>query len=148
MLKAIKRLGFVLAAAIACVCVCAFASACDNEGGDDATVYTLIVKDEQGNALSGSAIGNDGSTAQFQLCVVEADGSLGLCLNPVNIGADGKAVIDKGFEANTTYEVHILKVDTARYTCEGGTSDNAQHKITVKKVTKPCEITVTLKAVN
>ena len=77
---------------VAACCLCFGFTACGNSDGGDANAYTLIVKDANGNTLSGVSIG---------LCVYDAtkEDDKGTCLPPKTTDANGKVVFDASTNA-------------------------------------------------
>lgn len=142
--KILKRISIVLVAALSVVCLAVFAAACETE--KDETVYTLVIVDNNGNAIKGADISADGKKAQFQLC----DVNTGVCIATTpEIDANGKAVISSGFEEGATYEVHILYFNDAKYNSDKGEVEKMSalseyKRLTYTKVSAPCTITVTL----
>lgn len=130
--KFFKRLSVVLTALIAVVCLAAFA-ACDKgneDGGNNyaTTTVAITVKDENGNLINGATFGEgdyDSSVTQvsIQFCIAGEDGA---CMQPVNVGADGKASISytdmhdtvlqfPDATESTMIELHVLNVEAKGY---------------------------------
>lgn len=159
MQKLFKKIAVLLTAVIAVLGIAVFATACDDKGnsGDNTKYATagstikITVVDENGDPINGPTFGVDewsGATmnAQAQFCsYYEATGTLGMCASPVDINAQGIAILeydaiksnaDNSTPAATKVELHILFVEEAGYEKDYGVYD-------VNKI--PTEITVTLK---
>lgn len=168
----LKKFGAIVIAILAATCMAIFAVACgdgeDTPGNDDGYAtesFTVIVQYEDGTPIdgtkhsSGESWINDAlwptmsmpaACIQIQFCVVKADGTLGSCANPVNVGEDGKAEIpltgEKGlFTAAETlgssmFELHICNV--MGYGYDKGENNSAYGRYNVNEM--PKEITVKL----
>ncbi len=100
-MKKIKTLISLLAASVLAACVMLVA-AC---GGGNATAYTLLVKDENGNALSGVLVG---------ICTYdETTGEKTNCLTPATTDENGKVVLQAD-EGTYTVNEETLGV----YSCQ------------------------------
>ncbi len=123
-----------LACLTLCIALFAFVfAACDGgNGGNDNTndgiiTYTVTVEYEDGTAPSTDL------RISVQLCAVRDDGSLGLCLTPVQIDENGVAVIEidvhtlsqtsSDITEDTIYHIQVNRVpDTHTYNQELNTS--------------------------
>ncbi len=100
-MKKMKKLGVLFLAGALSMGVGALAACgdddnatnADNGNGANATAYTLIVKDEDGNPMSDYYIG---------ICIMK-DGKITNCLDPVKTDANGKVVFEV---AEGTYHVN------------------------------------------
>lgn len=80
-MKNVRKILSLFAASLLALCVL-FAVGC---GGENATAYTLLVKDESGNAVSGVMIG---------ICTYdETSGEKSNCLTPAQTDENGKVVL-------------------------------------------------------
>ena len=125
-----------LACLTLCIALFAFVfAACDGgnggDGGDNTNdgiiTYTVTVEYEDGTAPSTDL------RISVQLCAVRDDGSLGLCLTPVQVDENGVAVIEidvptlsqtsSDIAADTVYHIQVNRVpDTYTYNQELNTS--------------------------
>lgn len=110
-MRVLKRLATILMACMLCFGLFGIVACGGGDGGNDATNYTVIVKDADGNALQGIRIG---------LCTYdEATEIKGACGQPKTTDANGKVVFDNAegvwivnsdlFSANYTAEKCVLK---------------------------------------
>lgn len=132
--------------------------ACGENDKYATTTFTVIVQYEDGTPIDGTkhrdgeswimdALGFPANCARVQFCTVLADGSLGSCTNPVDIGKDGKAIVEiadilKLAEVvnTTTVELNILNVKGNGYDKGEGNALYGRFEITEI----PTEIIVTL----
>ena len=95
-----KKIKIVLFACLT-ICLAVFAvafAACENSTEKFDGSYTVTVVDESGNPVTG---------VDVQLCEVEEDGSLGLCLMAVPVDENGVAVITRGVKEDVIYHIQI-----------------------------------------
>lgn len=136
----------------------------ENPNGDEyaTDTFTVTVLYEDGTPIDGTkhssgeswimdalwpTMSMPASYAQVQFCSVLADGTLGTCANPVNIGEDGKATLNVADIVSvaetvntTTVELHILNVKGYGY--DKGEGNELYGKFEITEI--PTEITVTL----
>ncbi len=86
-----------------CLAVVAVAfAACVSSAEEFDGSYTVTVVDESGNPVTG---------VDVQLCEVEEDGTLGLCLIAVTVDENGVAVITRGVVQDTVYHIQINNLE-------------------------------------
>lgn len=118
-------------------------SGCKTPGPDqsDETVYTIIVKYEDGTAVDGTN-GWDGYETvaiKVQFCQVDANHVVGTCYNPVALGSNGMVTLNPadlaGIDYQGEYKIALNNLP------DGYTVDNVYVSST------PQTVTITVKAV-
>ncbi len=143
MSKYLKSL--LIAGLVVCMTVCLgiFAAACNNnddgdKGGDDtfpSSVSVTVMLDKTTPA-----------SVMVQLCAVEDNGELGLCLSPVATNKQGVATIDIDKENGKQYEIHLLGVPDGYTYVDGLGAEYPEGSGLRIDVTKNASVTITLKA--
>lgn len=122
-MKLFKKLATICVAITMCFGLGLTLTACDNGGNptnsEQSANATYVFSVTKNNA---AAIGYE-----IQLCTKNADGSLGACLQPVAVGADGLAKIAIS-DVNSVYEIHVMKdgspLDKSKYITFGDVPAN------------------------
>lgn len=154
-MKFFKKFAAIFAAVLATACFGILATACNKEDEPKyaTDTFTVIVKDENGNAIDGTTFGENDiipgepGVVKIQFCVVDpATGKAGACATPVETDNTGKATLSvetlvAAASANnsTKIELHIINVTNKGYV-KGDDGEYGQFE--VDKI--PTTITVTL----
>ncbi len=102
-MKLFKKLAAICMALTMCFGLGMAFTACggnDNPGAEQNYAATYVFNVTKNNA---AAVGY-----QIQLCSKNADGTLGACEQPVDVGSDGIAKVGIT-DVSTAYEIHVMK---------------------------------------
>ena len=149
MAKVFKRIALLLTVALSVVCMCVFASACndDEKENNNATGYSITVVYPDNKAVNGTTDGKaqydpDDKTVKVQICVVLANGETGSCFDMAQLDANGKATLkapDYTLKEGEKFKIQVNNVP------EGYKCDKARtYYSSANYVTAPGSYTVTL----